>query len=158
MRSSVYALCFTLVAVPSLYSLVGLPLALLQVQVPFPSWFIPLYSFGSLVPPMLSSIVPRSIEIVIGYGLAILAIRRIWLFCVNRERAPATFVGLPKTLGYIGFWSFCIGATLLLLAALLRAGSGVPGAMVMIPAVICVPWAFFLTEIATFRRGVAPGS
>jgi hypothetical protein len=40
----------------------------------------------------------------------------------------------------------------LILSFALRAGSGVPGALLMIPAILCVPWAFFLTEVFSFRQ------
>ena len=152
MRPFAYALCAILVAIPSLYSLIALLLGLLNISMPFPPWFTLFYSFGSLIPPMVNGIVPAFVKIALGYTITLLLLRRLWLFVMRQERTPATFTGFSKALGYISFWSFSIGVTVLALSALLKAGSGVPAGMLMIPAVICVPWAFFLTEIASFRK------
>ena len=103
---------------------------------------------------MLAGLMPPWVMDVLGYAVALLVLRRIWLFVAMKERTPAAFTGFPKTLGYIGFWSYSIGVLVLVLSALLKAGSGVSAGMLMIPALICIPWAFFLTEIASFRRSV----
>jgi hypothetical protein len=155
MRPFAYALCAILVAIPAIYGLLASFLGLLKVSMPFPPWFTLFYSFGSLVPPMLAGLMPPWVMTVLGYGVALLVLRRIWLFVARKERTPSAFAGLPKMLGYIGFWSFSVGVAVLVLSALLKAGSGVPAGMLMIPAVICIPWAFFLTEIISFRKSGA---
>lgn len=154
MRAISYFLCATLIAVPTLYSLVGAALSLLKVQVPYLPFLSLLFSFGSLVPPMLGGLVPRPLTIVLGYAMTFLVLRRCWLFVTKKERTPASFVGFQKALGYVGFWSFSIGVLVLLLSMALKAGSGVPAGMLMIPAMICAPWAFFLTEVISFKRRV----
>lgn len=155
MRTVAYTLCFILIGVPAVYGLLGSALALLSVSLPYPPFLSPLFSFGSLVPPMFAFAVPRPVLAVLSYGMAFLVLRRAWLFLAKKERTPASFVGFQKVLGYIALWSFSIGLLVLVLSVVLKAGSGVPAGMLMIPAIICVPWAFFLTEVLSFKRPVA---
>jgi len=92
---------------------------------------------------------------VLGYAMMFLILRRIWLFVVKKERTPASFVGFQKALGYVGFWSFSLSVLVLILSMALSAGSGVPAGLLMIPAMLCVPWAFFITEVTSFKRKAA---
>lgn len=84
-----------------------------------------------------------------------LVLRRIWLFVVTKERTPASFVGFQKALGYVGFWSFSLSVLVFIFSMALNAGSGVPAGLLMMPAMFCVPWAFFMTEITSFQRKAA---
>lgn len=112
----------------------------------------PLLSFGSLVPIMLAALVPRVVHTVLGVVMLLLLLRRIWLLVIRKERVPHSFRGFPRLLGYVGAASFGIGFLALVLTVLLRAGSGVPAGLLLLPAVFCVPWAFFLTEVFSLRK------
>lgn len=155
MRSIAYFLCATLVSLPTLHWLVVSFLSMLKVQVPYITLLSLLFSFGSLVPSMFAGILPRPLTVVLGYVMMFLILRRCWLFAVKKERTPVSFVGFQKALGYVGFWSFSLSVFVLLLSMALKAGSGVPAGMLMIPAMFCVPWAFFLTEVMSFKRKAA---
>lgn len=157
MRAVVYSLCAALVTLPVLYGFVIRGLSLLNVQVPYNTLFSLLFSFGSIVPPMFISLLPRPLVMVLGYSMLFLILRRCWLFFAKSERTPPSFVGFQKVLGYVGFWSFSLSVLVLLLCIGLNAGSGVPAGMLMIPAMFCVPWAFFITEITSFKRKIVAG-
>jgi hypothetical protein len=143
-----------LVSAPALLGFVGMGLSFLKIQIPFISLFSIIFSFGSLIPPMLGGFVPHPLRMILGFAMIFLALRRVWLYVVKNERTPTSFVGFPKVLGYVGFWSFSLGVLVLLLSIAIKAGSGVPAGMLMIPAFICIPWAFFLTEVSSFRLKV----
>ena len=155
MRAIAYALCFALIAIPAIYGLIGMLLWTLQIRVPYPSLLAFFFSFSSLVPSMLIGQISQLLPIVLGYVMTFLVLRRIWLFVVKKERTPASFVGFQKFLGIVGLWSFSLGCLALVLSIALRAGSGVPAGLLMIPATYCIPWAFFLTEVLSFRRAAA---
>lgn len=152
MRRLSYGTCVMLVGFASLYTLVGSALALMRVQMPLAAWFTPLSYFGSLVPPMFSTFVPRPVRLALSVLLLVLAARRIWLVLSKRERTPLEFAGFRKWLGYVGFWSFAVSAITFLATGLFKLGSGVPGGLLMIPAVLCVPWTLFLTEIENVSK------
>jgi len=151
MRTTAYYLCATLVGIPAIYGLAASLLSLAHVAVPYLLWFDPLLWFGSLVPRMFVYSVPRVLLSVLGYVMLLLFLRRLWLLASGRERVPASFAGFPKALGYVGAFSLGLGVAVLALSMVLKAGSGVPGGMLLIPAIICVPWAFFITEVLSLR-------
>ena len=155
MRAIAYFSCFVLVALATFHWFVVFLVSLVNVQVPYISLLSIVLSFGSLVPPMLASLVPRAIGMVLGFVMLFLVLRRIWLFVVKKERTPSSFVGFQKVLGYVGFWSIALSVLVLILTITLKAGSGVPAALLMIPAMFCLPWAFFLTEVISFKRKAA---
>ena len=104
---------------------------------------------------MFAYLIPHPITLVLTYAMIFLVLRRCWLFGAKKERTPASFVGFQKALGYVGFWSFLLAVVGLFLTVALRVGSGVPAGMLMIPAMFCVPWAFFITEVTSFKRKAA---
>jgi hypothetical protein len=152
MRSLAYSVCAALVGIPAIYGLAGTLLGLLGIQMPYPPLVTLFFGFASLVPPMFRFAVPHVALLVVGYLMLFLVLRRAWLFLAKKQRTPTSFVGFPKAMGYIGFWSFTVGILVLIQSMVLRAGSGVPAGMLMIPAMFCVPWAFFLTEILSMRQ------
>lgn len=151
MRKFSYWLCFTLVAIPAALGLLGWLLSMVGMALPWMAALSLLSLFGSLVPPILRHVVPSFVSIALGYVLLALAARRVWLQLAKREGVPHTYAGAAKVLGYVGAWSLIIAAVVLVLSIALRAGSGVPAGMILLPAVFCVPWAFFLTEVLSFR-------
>jgi hypothetical protein len=152
MRKFSFWLCFCLVAVPTVIGVVAGLLSLAGVAFPGMMWLSLLLSFGSLVPPMLAPLMPSFIVVLLGYVMLFLVLRRAWLLVAKREGVPGSFTGAPKVLAYVGAWSFILAVIGFLLSIALRAGSGVPAGLLLLPAVFCVPWAFFLTEVRSFRR------
>ncbi|MGP1681050.1 MAG: hypothetical protein ACTS8S_01830 [Giesbergeria sp.] len=153
-----YWLCFTLVLFSTALGWSAWLFYLVGIRSPFLFSSLSIFSFGSLVPPMLSSLVPRLVHMILGYAMLFLLLRRIWLFFSKRERVPHSFKGLPKVVGYIGALSFVVSVAAFGLTIALRAGSGVPAALLMLPALICVPWSIFLTEALSFRRSGRAGA
>jgi hypothetical protein len=151
MRKFSYWLCFLLVAIPSAIWLVTWLLPIFGIALPAMGLLYMFSSFASLVPQMFAHLFPRFVVIGLGYLLLFSVLRRVWLVVARRQGVPHSYVGAPKVLGYVGALSFMLAITVLLLSIALRAGSGVPGGMLLIPAVFCVPWAFFLTEVLSFR-------
>jgi hypothetical protein len=141
MRKFSYWLCFALVALSSVAIWFARGGGLLGV----------FSSFGSLVPPMFRAYLPGLVAVLFNLVLLGLVIRRAWLAVVGKEGVPAAFAGLPKGLAYVGTWSFALALALMLLSIVFRAGSGVPAGILLLPAVVCMPWAFFLTEVLTLR-------
>lgn len=149
LRAAAYWLCAVLVALPGIHWLLHL---LLRTQLPRVPLLDVLFLFGSIVPPMFAVVLPRPLLYVATLATHFLVLRRAWLLSARREGVPSSFKGFPKVLGLIGFWSFTSGALGLLASIALRAPSGVPAGLLLIPAMFCVPWAFFLTEILSMRR------
>ncbi len=152
-----YWTCFTLVFLSASIGWCEWLLSLSGNRLPYfiSTWSV--LSFASLVPPLLTAFVPRQVHTVLGLVVLFLLFRRIWLFLLKGERVPSAFVGFPKVLGQIGAISFFLSAITLTLSYVLGAGVGVPpgsmlGGMLLFPAFLCVPWAFFLTELLSFRR------
>ena len=85
--------------------------------------------------------------------LAVFPAHRVWLMLSGREKGvPAAYNGLAQWLGMAG--AFFIAAFVLgiIVTIVLRAGSGVPAAMLLIPTPYLVPWGFTLTEIKSFMQ------
>jgi hypothetical protein len=152
MTRATYWLCFGLVLLSVLLSLSALLGYLLGISSPNFLISLPIISFYSLIPPMLSGLVPGLVQLALSCFMLFLLMRRIWLFFSKKERVPSSFQGFPKVLGYIGAVSFAVSVAAFALTITLRAGSGVPAALLMLPALICVPWSFFLTEVLSLRR------
>ena len=152
-----YWLCFFLVFLAVLLPCVAWPIYLIIRKTPFIDFILLFSIFGSLIPPPLVWMVPGIVRIVLGLVMAFLLLRRIWLFFSKKERFPSSFHGFQKILGYIGAISFVISIIVLVFSILLKAGSGVPAGMLMIPATFCVPWSFFLTEVISFRHATKKG-
>jgi hypothetical protein len=153
MKTICYWLCFTLVAIPNTYGLAAWAAALFHTSLPAPPFFALLFSFSSPVPQMLAPLLPRFILVLVSVATVFLLVRRVWLTTARKERgAPWSFYGFPRALGYIGAGSFVLAFLGLALSIAFKAGSGVPAGMLLLPAVICIPWAFFLTELLSFRK------
>lgn len=85
--------------------------------------------------------------------LAVFPAHRVWLMLSGREKGvPAAYNGLAQWLGMAG--AFFIAAFVLgmMVTIVLRAGSGVPAAMLLIPTPYLVPTSFVLTEIKSFMQ------
>lgn len=135
---------------PIFHWLVLLSPSLVDAKFPYISLLSTIFSFGSL-PPMFAALVPRAIGMALGFAMLLLVLRRVWLYIVKKERTPSSFVGFQKALGHVGFWSVSLGALDSILSITLKAGSGVPAGLPMIPAMFCAPWDFFLTEVISLN-------
>jgi hypothetical protein len=155
MRRLSYWLCFVLIAVPTAYGLLAWLLSFIGKSLPFPPVAALAFSFSSLVPQLAYHLVPTPILAVLGYGMLYLLARRIWLLAFKKEGVPTSYRGVPQALGYVGAASFLLAAVVFILSIALRAGSGVPAGLLLLPATICIPWAFALTEVLSFRKGGA---
>src|SRR5262249_48209411 len=113
--------------------------------------FSVIYYFASPVPLMFAPLLPPYVGLALVFVMLALVVRRIWLRAARKQGVPTSFAGLPKFLGYIGAASFLLAAVVLILSILLRAGSGVPAGLLLIPAAFCVPWAILLTEAMSIR-------
>lgn len=152
LRHLAYFGCASLVAIASLYRAFAYPLSLLDLHLPQPPWWQLLRFFGSLVPPMAAGLVPRMVVLVLTYLLAFLVLRRLWRLFTRGEGTPAQFRGVSAVVGYVGIVSFAAGVALLTLVALLGARSGALAGVLMVPAALAVPWAFFLSESGNLLR------
>ncbi|MDQ1832692.1 hypothetical protein [Massilia scottii] len=150
MRTFSYWLCFGLVVPAYILGLVFTLLQLAGISPPGAQLLQLFLPFGSLVPAMLAHFLPRILTLLLYVVMLALVARRIWLYA-HGERVPLSYAGPPQFLGYVGTISFIIAAIVLVLAIVLKAGSGVPAGLALLPALFCVPWAFFLTELFSFR-------
>ena len=101
---------------------------------------------------MFKAYLPGLLNLLLHLLMLGFVLRRAWLSIARKEGIPPTFVGFPKALAYVGAWSLALAVVGLLLSMLFRVGSGVPAGMLLLPAIVCVPWAFLLTEILSLRK------
>ncbi|MFO1364470.1 MAG: hypothetical protein U1F45_18775 [Burkholderiales bacterium] len=154
MRKFTYWLCFALVAFAAIYAHGVWALWNLGVRLPYTTALSLLTPFGKLTPQMLAPHVPAALIVGLNFVVLLLVFRRLWLMLAKRQGVPHSYSGVAKVLGYVGAWSFVLAAVGLLLSILIRAGSGVPAAMLAWPALFCVPWAFAIAEVMSFRPAV----
>jgi hypothetical protein len=154
MRSIAYAFCATIVGLTALHRPANAALELLDVPVLSPPCEVVLLSIGSLMPAMFKHAALLPLRIALNYFLALLAVRRAWLFLAKKEATPDAFDGLPKFLGYLGLGYLALGVLVFALSMPLKAGFWVIGGMLILPAVFFLPLAFMLTEVLSFRRNV----
>jgi len=159
MRRLVYWGCAIVVAVSGLGSLIPVLLTMAgQSRTPLHLLSSLFGQFATVVPNAFAHYVPPSVKLAIVVLIQLFVVRRVWLFFARGQRqTPDSFRGLPMTLGYIGLASLLLGVAGLGIAMALRVGSGVPAAMLLLPAVFCIPWAFFLTEVLSFRTAADAG-
>lgn len=154
MARTTYWLCFALVLISILISTPGWLFYLTGTGFTLQTSYFFIFSFGSIVPVMLSPLVPHLVHMALGVFLMGLLLRRLWLLFSKKESVPPSFTGIAKVLGYIGAGSFMLSAATLALTIALHAGSGVPGGLFLLPAVICIPWSIFITEVRSLRRSL----
>lgn len=153
MRAFSYWLCFSLAALATIYTHGTWALSLAGVQTPYIGPLSILRPFGTLVPVQLLPYVPRLVVVTLGLVLFALVVRRLWVLVVQREVSlPHSFGGIARALAFVGAASWVLSAAALLLSSLLQLGSGVVAGMLALPAIYCIPWAVFLTEILSLRR------
>ena len=154
MKRLSYWLSFSLVAIPMAFGLATWVLSLAGIPVPLLPFMPLLSSFSSPVPLMFSFVVPSPILLVIGLLMLFLVLRRLWLLAFRGFSVPSAYRGFQMVLGIAGSGFLLAGLALLLLSILLKAGSGVPAGLLMVPATLCVPWAILITELVSLREWV----
>jgi hypothetical protein len=136
MRKFCYWFCFLLVALgPLLY---------------FVPWLGIFLAVGTPMLPL--GPLSQAVALLLMLGTIVLVLRRAWLTLVRREGLPASFTGILKWMAYAGVASLVLGAIAFALSVALQLGSGVPAAMVAMPAKILIPWVVFLTEALSLRK------
>jgi len=155
MRKLSYWVCFTLLLVPATLRVIGVAYMAIGERFFVPRIIEPLYLVTSLIPSATTHYLPKGTPLVAGFAMAFLVFRRAWLLVSRKEQTPSTYSGLPLLLGYVGIGSLLVSSAVLALSVLLRAGSGVPAGLLMIPAAICIPWAFFITEAKSVTRSLS---
>lgn len=151
MRNTTYWICFALVAFASIYTHSAWAMWNLGVKLPYVTWFSLFSGFGKLMPQAVVHYLPRALVIALDFAVLVFVIRRLWLLAVRRQGVPVSYAGAAKVLGYVGAISFILSVLGMLLSIALHAGSGVPAAMLALPALLCVPWAFTLAEVMGLR-------
>lgn len=152
MRAITYWTCASLVLSPVLYGLVQGLLSLAGMKSPPSAIFLLLYSFASPVPQVLEPLLIGSASTLLSLGMLFLVLRRAWLLVIKREGVPHSYRGFPQLLGHVGSISFALGLIALVSSFAIQAGSGAPAGLLLLPATLCVPWAFLLTEVQSFRK------
>ena len=152
MSNFTYWVCFTLVAFATIYFDFSSTLLHFGIQDPgnaMPSW---IETFGKLTPQMLTHHLPRELVQLIDKAVLLLVARRLWLLILKRQGVPHSYAGIAKVFGYIGALSIIFFVVGMIFSIAIEAGSGVPAAMLLFPAMFFVPWAFALAEVTSFRR------
>jgi hypothetical protein len=160
MQRRVYLVGFSLVALCVLFGVTLTLLARFGVQIRYSGlfWFPELFSHP--VPVMLRPMVPMVLSVILYWGFVALVIRRLAIFV--RERSfgvPSSFTRAPYVL--VLFALGCVGLAIVGLAAsiALKAGSGVPAGMLVIPAALLLSpvlaWIEF-RSLFSKGRGVEP--
>lgn len=155
MRKAIYLFGFGLVATSVLARLVLTLLALFKVQPHLGSWFIIPEMFGHPAPAMLQILLPSFLRIALFFILAFLILRRLWLLFGQGSLIPPQSFGKTSFVFFsIALASLVLSAITLLLSILLSAGSGVPAAMLLLPAAFLLPIAVSWVEVASFTSSL----
>lgn len=152
MKKLSYYTGFVIFSITNLLSGVSWILYLSKSSISVPSIFETLKIFGSLIPGMVTFSLPLFVHIIVLLISLFIVARRLWLIQKDKEFVPVSFRGFPKLISTIGFVSFVLGVSVLIVSILFEAGSGVLAGLVFMPAAICIPWGYFLTEIFSFKK------
>lgn len=123
---------------------------LVKQPLPVPPLLDIVTSVGSLVPPMVAAVVPKFFYLGLTTLAVLVVVRRLWLAIVTKRLVPESFRGFTLAVSSIGVGFYFLGIAALVLSMLLRAGSGVPVSFFFLPAALCIPWGYFLTEVFSF--------
>ncbi len=151
MRKLSYYTCLTIFGVTNVLTGLAWVVFLLKLPISTPPIIHTLKMFGSLIPIMFSSSLPKLVHITVLLISLYLVFRRLWLMKKHKEYIPNSFRGFPKVISIVGCISFLLGVVMIVIGIIVKAGSGVPAGLVLIPAAYCIPWGFFLTEVLIFR-------
>lgn len=153
MKKIIYICCFAIFVFTSMVNLFSWLVFLLAKQpLPVPPLFDIVTSVGSLVPPMVAAVVPKSVHLGLTALAVLVVIRRLWLAVVTKRLVPESFRGFTLAVSSVGAGFYFLGIAALVISMLLRAGSGAPVSFLFLPAALCIPWGYFLTEVFSFRE------
>jgi hypothetical protein len=129
------------------------PLTALGLPLSFGPWFMVLELFGQPVPNLLRPYLSRLILVPLYWGFVVLVLRRLWLMAKARSlSAPESFAGVPYFLVLASVVCILLFVLAMTATIVLRAGSGVPAAMLLIPAGFLLSPAIAWVEL----RGLLP--
>jgi len=128
------------------------PMTLFGKTIPGFSFSTFIFSFNSPTPQIILPLIPAPIVVILNYTMMFLVFRRLWLFFIKKQGVPLSYVGIQKWLGIAGASIYSLAILTLVLSIAFRAPSGVPAGMLLIPPMLLIPWAFFITELFSFHK------
>ena len=155
MRKVSYLTALTLVGISSVVVSTFQLLAMVGIYYPDPLWQAIASWFGQPIPAMLRyGLLGFSVPVVVNTALCValsaLVLRRVWLMASSRTvEPPASY----RTWLCVVLLMGLIFAALGIATFVGFQGSGIPGAIVLMPATILLPNGIALTEILSFREG-----
>ncbi|MGC4077199.1 MAG: hypothetical protein QM702_09215 [Rubrivivax sp.] len=116
----------------------------------------PIGLFGSPIPVLLAAWVPWPLRVLLSWILLALLVRRSWLSVRNRSLvAPSSFSTWQGRLLVVSVASLGLMILALVVSVLIKAGSGVPAALVGIPAFLMLtPTLFYVEATSLLRLGM----
>ena len=145
----IYILAFIVVAVSTILPWVKYLFFQIDIRISYGLFEIFL-RYNNPIPILLSQFIPKLIIYISYYVFLFLIVRRIFLFIAKRELPlpiKHSLIAYPIYLFlFLTFLSFLLGTLALLTTIFLKAGSGVPAGLIMIPSML-MPTVIFLVEL-----------
>ena len=105
------------------------------------------------LPMPLAALAPYWLRTFLMLAFAALLYRRLWLVIRAKSlEPPASLAVWPGFLLVLAISFLLLGLTVLLLSIVLRAGSGVPGGMLLVPALFLISPVLFFVELTSAIR------
>lgn len=153
MRKVAYLTAFTVVGISSLIVTTVRLLSIADIRVAIGNWFTIPQMFGHPVPQILMIPFPYSVNTVLAIGLAMLVLRRLWRMASRRSLVPPpSYLKWLHVVILVGVLFLVASLIVLVATFLLGPASGVPGAMLMLPAVYVLPPAVAIVELWSLVR------
>lgn len=112
-------------------------------------------NLSSPTPDWFRRWVPSLLQQALSIALFGLVVRRLWLFLRDRAaNPPSSFSGVAYALSLVPAVSLWLGLIALVLTVGLRLGSGVPAGLVLLPAMLLLPFAVFVVEVLSLKPRV----
>lgn len=136
MTRRIYLTAFALVSACVMFNAISALLFWARIPLPYTGLsFIP-DTFGHPLPAMLGEMLPWQVKVALFWTFAFLIGWRLAHFVRNKAIVtPSSLTRIPQVILLISLASLAVGLLGLCLSILLKAGSGVPAAMLMLPAV-----------------------
>jgi hypothetical protein len=148
MPRTAYLIAFAVTAISVLAQLVAITASWLGVHVRFGALSTLVQLFASPLPARLQIALPGAARLALIFLLAALVIRRLWSFARTRSLTPpASLSRWPRRLLLIAVASLLLMIGGLLLSIAIRAGSGVPAALLGLPAALLLTPVLFYVEV-----------
>jgi hypothetical protein len=148
LRRGSYLFAFFLVGACSLVLTSAWIFSRFGIRAGYTGWMTLPELFGSPVPIVFRYVVPEWLRVLAMAGLALLALRRLWLMLRARSPAvPDRYRGWVHYLMLALLASLLLGILVLAASILFRLGSGVPAALIGMPGVLLLPGYVALVEL-----------